>query len=241
MLQPIAALLFPHEGRSLERHHSFVVQYEAGKDLGLDMHTDNSDVTFNVCLGRQFSGAGLTFCGYMGQADHRHFSYCHQHVPGHCVVHLGRRRHGADDIASGERHNLIVWTHNLAYRASRAYADLQQQRRYEREGGPPDVQCLSYTHDRDFLQYKERPAQHAKMTRRGWCPPAFARHDGPDDLSGQDDLAEVRRLQGALRSMREEDLEFFPGEGDDDDDDDDAIDVDDAALDDAVRRRRPAS
>ena len=45
-------LLFPIEGGSLDRHHSFIVQYEVGKDLGLDMHTDNSDVTFNVCLGR---------------------------------------------------------------------------------------------------------------------------------------------------------------------------------------------
>ena len=39
---------------------------EMGKDLGLDMHTDNSDITFNVCLGRDFDGAGLTFCGHMG-------------------------------------------------------------------------------------------------------------------------------------------------------------------------------
>ena len=37
-----------------------------GKDLGLDMHTDDSDVTFNVCLGKAFAGAGLTFCGVLG-------------------------------------------------------------------------------------------------------------------------------------------------------------------------------
>ena len=43
VLQPIARLLFPLEGGSLDRHHSFIVQYEMGKDLGLDMHTDNSD------------------------------------------------------------------------------------------------------------------------------------------------------------------------------------------------------
>jgi hypothetical protein len=27
---------------------------------------DDSDVTLNVCLGREFEGAGLTFCGSMG-------------------------------------------------------------------------------------------------------------------------------------------------------------------------------
>ena len=30
VLQPIAALLFPTEGRALDRHHSFVVQYQHG-------------------------------------------------------------------------------------------------------------------------------------------------------------------------------------------------------------------
>ena len=60
-LRKIGSLLFPVEGGSLDRHLSFIVQYAAGKDLGLDMHVDNSDVT-NVCLGRTFRGAGLTFC-----------------------------------------------------------------------------------------------------------------------------------------------------------------------------------
>jgi hypothetical protein len=171
------------------------------------MHVDNSDVTFNVCLGKEFTGSGLAFCGYMGEPAHRHLSHTYTHRKGRCVVHLGRRRHGADDIASGERMNLIIWNHNLAYRASRAYVDLQRQRAYAREAGPPDLQCLSYTHDRDYLEYKvhispvsplhlpyisptsprhlpyleykEAPLGHAKMTRRAWCPPLFARHDAP--------------------------------------------------------------
>ena len=148
------------------------------------MHVDNSDVTFNVCLGKEFTGAGLAFCGYMGEPAHRRLSYTYVHRKGYCVVHLGRRRHGADDIRSGERMNLIIWNHNLAYRASRAYTDLQHQRAYAKEAGPPDLQCLSYTHDRDYLQYKEVPLGHAKMTRRAWCPPLFARHDAPERPAG---------------------------------------------------------
>ena len=77
-LRKIGSLLFPVEGL-LDRHHSFIVQYAAGKDLGLDMHVDNSDVTFNVCLGRKFRGAGLTFCGYMGDPHHRHRSHVYHH------------------------------------------------------------------------------------------------------------------------------------------------------------------
>ena len=43
------------------------------------MHTDNSDVTFNVCLGREFSAAGLAFCGQMGKPAHRQFSFRYPH------------------------------------------------------------------------------------------------------------------------------------------------------------------
>ncbi len=52
-------------------HHTFVVEYEPGKDLGLDMHTDASDVTFNACLGREFTGGLLVFCGLQGDPSHR--------------------------------------------------------------------------------------------------------------------------------------------------------------------------
>ena len=37
---------------------------------------------------------------------------------GRALLHLGSRRHGADDIASGERNNLIVWNQNARRRAA---------------------------------------------------------------------------------------------------------------------------
>ena len=106
------------------------MRYRSGEDLGLDMHTDDSDVTFNLCLGLEFTGAGLQFCGMAGAADHRkhRHSYFHRKAggsfqglfggQGRCVMHLGRRRHGADDITSGERLNLILWNHSSTYRSS---------------------------------------------------------------------------------------------------------------------------
>ena len=64
VFSPIAKLLFPRAGAGFfDHHHTFVVQYEPGKDLGLDMHTDSSHVTFNACLGKEFTGAPLVFCG----------------------------------------------------------------------------------------------------------------------------------------------------------------------------------
>ena len=109
-MQPVARHLFGEVGVQLDRHHSFIVAYQVDQDLGLDMHTDDSDVTFNVCLGKDFEGAGLQFCGIMGQANHRHHSLVYQHVKGHCVVHLGRTRHGADDITRGEA---VIRTHRF--------------------------------------------------------------------------------------------------------------------------------
>ena len=117
-----------------------MVEYKAGHDLGLDMHTDDSDVTLNVCLGREFTGAGLTFCGSMGQPDHRRFSTQYSHKRGYAVIHLGTKRHGADDITSGERTNLIIWNHNYKYRDTNDY----QQAAYFKEEASPDLRCLSY-------------------------------------------------------------------------------------------------
>ena len=168
--------------RRLDAHHSFVVEYEQGHDLGLDMHTDDSDVTFNVCLGRDFDGAGLTFCGELGSAGHRRFCYRYRHVVGHCVLHLGRKRHGADDITEGERVNLIVWTTNQEYRRTFEYqaSHAQHPDYYTREEAPPDPVCLSYTHDRDFEQHKSLPPAAVQMREAGqlpWCPPHFAEYE----------------------------------------------------------------
>eukprot|EP00928_Gymnodinium_smaydae_P079894 TRINITY_DN63725_c0_g1_i1.p1 TRINITY_DN63725_c0_g1~~TRINITY_DN63725_c0_g1_i1.p1 ORF type:complete len:209 (-),score=33.27 TRINITY_DN63725_c0_g1_i1:515-1114(-) len=63
-------------------HHTFIVRYKQGEDLGLDMHTDASDVTFNLCLGKEFAGAGLTFCGVKGEPDHRKHKFTFYHEKG---------------------------------------------------------------------------------------------------------------------------------------------------------------
>ena len=177
VLEPVAQLLFPVPGSRLDHHHSFMVQYQPGKDTHLDMHTDDSDVTFNVCLGKEFEAAGLTFCGQLGKGDHRQHTLQYPHKLGRCVVHLGTRRHGADHITSGERNNLIVWCHNSTFRSSDAFN--AHQRAYQRESAPPDPRCVSYTHDRDYAQYKDVPAGVAASA--GWCPPHGAEFD-PDSM-----------------------------------------------------------
>ena len=42
------------------------------------LHTDDSGVTLNVCLGKDgFEAAGLTFCGDMGAPSREALSNCH--------------------------------------------------------------------------------------------------------------------------------------------------------------------
>mmetsp|Transcript_7914 Transcript_7914/g.16053 ORF Transcript_7914/g.16053 Transcript_7914/m.16053 type:complete len:624 (+) Transcript_7914:40-1911(+) len=122
-LVPLVEVLYSEEpvAYGIDHHHSFIVQYQNNTldklpssspaataassvrvvrgDKGLDMHSDSSEVTVNVCLGKEgFRGGGLRFCGLAGSADYRRLQYTLQHVIGRAVVHLGRHRHGADDL-----------------------------------------------------------------------------------------------------------------------------------------------
>ena len=166
-VRPMAEALFPTEGEHADHHHSFMVQYKAGEDLGLDMHVDACDVTLNVCLGKEFTGAGLTFCGIRGNGsgDERRFSYRHRHVLGRAIMHLGSHRHGADDIISGERYNLIMWNKSSTFRTSRAF--MAKYNEAPSTNGTPDLVCLSYTHDRDYEDFKPYPPGKRPKPRQG--------------------------------------------------------------------------
>jgi len=182
-LWPIARIIFSNTAITsrFDSHHSFIVHYQPGKDLGLDMHMDDSDITFNICLGKEFEGAALNFCGVIGQSDHRQFKTEFHHVKGSMVVHLGRQRHGACEITSGERLNLIIWNKNQIWRMSKNQKNILSEQKYSKEGGPPDLRCLSYTHDKDYAFFKKKKVpDHIdadKVQFAGWCPPEHAWYD----------------------------------------------------------------
>lgn len=109
MVAPLSRLLFPVEGERFTGHHSFMVQYKKGEDLGLDMHHDDSDVTLNVCLGREFTGATLSFCGGFGHADHRKHIHTYHHQVCRCrplQQHTGVRW---KEARSGHPLRTIAW------------------------------------------------------------------------------------------------------------------------------------
>ena len=86
ILWPVARLLWPLQSTQFDAHHSFIVRYKSDEDPGLDMHTDDSDVTFNCCLNSNFTGAGLTFCGDAGTSRHRKLAFRYRHEMGRVVV-----------------------------------------------------------------------------------------------------------------------------------------------------------
>ena len=72
--------------------------------------------------GREFTDGRLYFrgrrCRMHQQTPHRpHEVFDYSHVPGACVLHLGRHRHGARNITSGHRSNLILWCRSSVFRA----------------------------------------------------------------------------------------------------------------------------
>lgn len=146
VFKPFAATLFPELGASVDHHHTFLVQYRPDQDVSLDMHIDDSEVTVNVSISSSFTGAGLAFCGLFHDVNHRKHSLTYAHELGHAVIHLGRHRHGALAIETGERVNLIMWMKSSELRRDPAFTSFQRRD----DEAPPDRICLSRTHDPDF-------------------------------------------------------------------------------------------
>jgi len=156
IIKPLTAILYPSwGGNSIDHHHTFIVQYKMGKDLSLDMHTDDSEVTLNVNISDEFEGAPLNFCGFFGKKDQRKHSLTYIHQKGKAIIHAGRHRHGAAEITDGERYNLIVWFKSSTFRQEHDH----DYSRKDLEITPDEV-CLSKTHDPDFMEWKHTFSHH---------------------------------------------------------------------------------
>jgi len=83
-------------------------------------------------------------------------------MKGRAVIHLGRHRHGADDITKGERVNFILWSLNSKYRSSDAF---EEDRHRSANALPPVPQCLSYTHDGDYTKFASAPSNDEAVKR----------------------------------------------------------------------------
>jgi len=121
-VNPFSKLLYAHIGDTLDDHHGFIVEYKIGKDIRLDFHVDDSDVTLNLCLGRVFEAGDLYFggvrCAHHQQTKPlKNESFTYSHKIGAGLFHLGKHRHAANAITSGERYNLILWCRSTEFRS----------------------------------------------------------------------------------------------------------------------------
>ncbi|PON87013.1 Prolyl 4-hydroxylase, alpha subunit [Trema orientale] len=126
-IRPMSRVFFSDVGGfTLDSHHGFVVEYGMDRDVELGFHVDDSEVTLNVCLGKQFSGGELFFRGvrcdkHVNSETRPEESFDYSHVPGHAVLHRGRHRHGARATTSGHRINLLLWCRSSAFRELKKY------------------------------------------------------------------------------------------------------------------------
>ncbi|KAI3933502.1 hypothetical protein MKX01_022081 [Papaver californicum] len=126
-VRPISKVFFPEVGgATLDSHHGFVVEYGKDRDVDLGFHVDDSEVTLNVCLGKQFSGGDLFFRGircdkHVNTESQPEESLEYSHVPGQAVLHRGRHRHGARATRSGHRINLLLWCRSSVFRELKKY------------------------------------------------------------------------------------------------------------------------
>jgi hypothetical protein len=117
-LAPLAPVLFASrdEALDLDGEHVFVVEYRLGEDKSLGFHVDDAEVTFNICLGREFTGGEVYFRGLYDDKkthdEHKEIG----HSVGRALSHLGKHRHGANQISSGERFNLSGWCRSSSFR-----------------------------------------------------------------------------------------------------------------------------
>ncbi|XP_019435066.1 PREDICTED: uncharacterized PKHD-type hydroxylase At1g22950-like [Lupinus angustifolius] len=124
---PISRVFFAEVGGStLDSHHGFVVEYGTNRDVELGFHVDDSEITLNICLGKEFSGGELFFRGvrcdeHVNTETQSEEIFDYSHVPGRAVLHRGRHRHGARPTTSGHRLNLILWCRSSAFREMRRY------------------------------------------------------------------------------------------------------------------------
>ncbi|KAG8366675.1 hypothetical protein BUALT_Bualt17G0104200 [Buddleja alternifolia] len=126
-IRPMSKVFFAEVGGStLDAHHGFVLEYGMDRDVDLGFHVDDSEVTLNVCLGKQFSGGELFFRGvrcekHVNTETQSEEIFDYSHVPGHAVLHRGRHRHGARATTSGNRINLLLWCRSSVFRELRKY------------------------------------------------------------------------------------------------------------------------
>ena len=121
VLRPLTRLLFETE---LDFRHGYVAGYSANvtskQDVSRDhliSHTDDSEMTMNVCLGDSFEGGRLRFNGLRGTQEVQNMVGEYQPKQGTAIIHAGRHLHEVTKVKSGDRYAYIMWARSWQVRS----------------------------------------------------------------------------------------------------------------------------
>jgi len=114
---PISRQLFQKtelEGGDLDFRHGYVAGYAASPSTSsprerLVAHTDDSEVTLNVCIGDEFEGGALNFRGLRGTEEAGELFGTFEPQLGTALLHAGRHFHEVAQVTTGNRYVYIMW------------------------------------------------------------------------------------------------------------------------------------
>lgn len=118
--KPLTPHLFKIEDSKLNLNwsQSYIASYikfpGEGERKGLIEHTDDSEVTCNLCLSDSYTGGELIFGPMRGKEDGDMNSI--DLVKGGITLHYGRQLHSVGNVEDGERFVLITWCRDEKWR-----------------------------------------------------------------------------------------------------------------------------
>ena len=129
VMKPIARHLFfstEMGNADLDWRNGYIAGYSARPSSDnatprerLVSHTDDSEVTLNICLGEDdFQGGWLEFRGLRGTEEQGELVGSYQPQMGRAVIHAGRHFHDVTQVTRGNRYAWILWARS--WRGARA-------------------------------------------------------------------------------------------------------------------------
>jgi hypothetical protein len=121
ILRPMSAHLYQEtenmgKAGDLDWRQGYVTAYSVSPTQSkprqrLVPHTDDSEVTLNICLGDVFEGGLLHFWGLRGSQDSGGSTHSGEYQPqvGRALLHSGRQLHEVTEITAGNRFAYIMW------------------------------------------------------------------------------------------------------------------------------------
>lgn len=118
VVRPISRHLFRQtelERGELDYRHGYFVGYKAKPTMSaprerLVAHTDDSEVTLNLCIGDEFDGGALNFRGLRGtEGAGQEIIGTFEPRLGTALLHAGRHFHEVTQVTTGNRYMYIMW------------------------------------------------------------------------------------------------------------------------------------